>query len=176
MTGAQLLWKSCPFLLGVGAVSALFFYWAGASALWPGLVFWVLLFFPAWEDWHTGYLSDECTIVIAGCGAVHWLWRGTEVDLAAAAVTWGFLALLWRRDMVGEGDPWLGTAIALWLSWSECILFLWGSFVIGGLAGALLLLVRQKNLSDMLPFAPCLCLSGGITYAWGSVLWSALFG
>lgn len=173
---ARFLREAGPFLVGLGAVSAWLLHWAGASALWPGLMLWVLLLFPAWEDWRTGYLSDHWSLLIGVCGAVHWLWRGNGPDLAAAATVWLFFALLCHWDLLGEGDLWLGSAIALWLSWSECILFLWGAFVIGGLAGLFLVLTERKGLADALPFAPCLCLAGGIAYAWGPVLWSALFG
>ncbi len=159
---------------GVLLAAALALYLTG-TPLGIGLLFAALLFLPAWEDWHTGYISDRHSLLLAAGGAVHWLCFGTMTDLLGAAGAAALFLLLSRYDAAGAGDIYLAGAAALWLTWQECILFLWGAFAIGGLIGAWLVLTGKKALSDSLPFAPCLCLSGGWSYACGSEVWAWLF-
>lgn len=158
---------------GLAAASCPLFLAAGALYLWSGLVFEALLVFPAAEDWRTGYISDAWSLVLFAGGAAHWLLLGRAEDLATAAGIFILFFALARLRAAGEGDAYLAGAAALWLSWEEAAVFLWGAFVLGGLAGAVLVAAGGKRLSEGVPFAPCVAAAGGIAYGAGDALFAA---
>lgn len=146
---------------------------AAARSPWSGAVFVLLLAGAAWEDGRTGWLSDGWALALAAGGFFRWLTGGAWADLLAAALLFLVLCLLARGGAAGWGDAPLAGAAALWLPWEGTLLFAWGACMLGGLAGAMLLLMKRKHLGDGLPLAPFLCVSGGVAYGWGETLWTA---
>lgn len=169
--GLQRMWAPeamLPWILGLAAISCPFFLWHEAMPAWSALWFLVLLIFPAVEDGMTGYISDGWSLAIGISGVGERLLAGDVLGLWGAAVILAFLGglFLWRGEALGEGDIWLGSAIACWLPGCLSILFLWLAFFIGGMAG-IWHLCRGGRGRDSLPFGPFLCLGGGVAYVWG---------
>lgn len=167
-----------PWLIGMAAISFPLFYYLGGWTLWWQFLFWVLLLFPALEDWRTGYISDGWSLAL-GIGAV--LYHGGMGTLDSA---WGGLlagVLLWMvfrlyPQAIGEGDLWLGAAIGTWLSGWEALVCLWLAFVLGSAAGVCHIL-RGGSLKDEMAFGPFLCLSGIVTHLLGKdmIAWYGSF-
>lgn len=157
-----------PWVLGLAAVSCPLFAYSDKISLWSGLLFLALLFFPALEDGMTGYISDGWSLALGLSGVGERLLAGDIGTLWGAALVFLFLGglFLWKREAVGEGDVWLGGAIACWLPGMSALLFLWLAFLFGGAAGAARLCLGGKGKETM-AFGPFLCLGGGAAYVWG---------
>lgn len=164
----------CPVpVLAAAAAGLLAAGLSAARSPWSGAVFVLLLAGAAWEDGRTGYISDVWSLALAAGGLSRWITGGSWPDLFAAGLLFLTLCVLARCGAAGGGDAPLAGAAALWLPWEGTLLFAWGACVLGGLAGAALLLMKRKRLRDGLPFAPFLCLSGGAAYVWSETLWTA---
>lgn len=136
-----------------------------------GVVFLALLAGAALEDWRTGYISDGWSLAAGLFGAVRLFVSGSFLPLVSAAAVFFFFLCLRCFRCAGEGDGLLASAAALWMSPESCAVFLWTAFVLGGLAGAVFLISGKRKKEDRLPFAPFLCIAGGIAYGWGDALW-----
>ncbi len=171
----------CPLLFWTAwgaAVLCPFFFMSGLMDLWWSLLLWVLLLFPAAEDGATGYVSDGWSLALGLAGAVYHFFDPAagngflSVILILSGLYWSF------PGSMGEGDLFLAGAASLWLSLPASILFLWISFVTGGIAGAFLILFKRRKITEGIPFIPFLCLGGGMAYVleeWADRLWFCLF-
>ncbi len=88
-------------------------------------------------------------------------------SLAAAAVTALVFGALALRGWMGMGDAKLAAAIALASGPALALVTLWIAFVLGGLAGVALLLLRRAGRGSAIPFGPFLALAA-IAAALGS--------
>ena len=136
-----------------------------------GVVFLALLAGAALEDWRTGYISDGWSLAAGLFGTVRLFVSGSFLPLVSAAAVFFFFLCLRCFRCAGEGDGFLASAAALWMSPESCAVFLWTALVLGGLAGAGVLISGKRKKEDRLPFEPFLCIAGGIAYGWGDVLW-----
>lgn len=155
-----------------------FFFVSGHINLWWSLFFWILLLFPASEDGATGYVSDGWSLSLGLAGAAHHFFDPASGNgfLLVIVILFGLYWLF--PGSMGEGDLFLAGAAALWLSLPASILFLWISFVAGGIAGTLLILFKRRKITEGIPFIPFLCLGGGMAYALEELadrLWLCLF-
>ncbi len=143
-----------------------------------GLLFCVLLWLPAKEDWTTGFISDWQTGLLAAFGFLYWIWTGTPASLWAAVLVFLFFGTLFFlfRGAMGSGDIFLAGAISLWLSPEASAVFVWLSFLLGAAGALLLILFHMKQFSDGLCFAPFMCTAGAISYFWGERLWDGWLG
>ncbi|HEY8347600.1 MAG TPA: A24 family peptidase [Symbiobacteriaceae bacterium] len=98
--------------------------------------------------------------------------------LAGAAAGFGFLLLLalLARGGMGMGDVKLAGVIGLFLGIRWISMGLLIAFILGGLVGIFLLLVRRKGRKDEIPFGPFLALGAVITAIYGSAIWSWYIG
>lgn len=162
-----------PWVLGLAALSCPLFARYDGISLWSGLLFLALLSFPALEDGMTGYISDGWSLAIGFCGVGQRLLAGDILALWGALLVFSFLGglFLWKREALGEGDVWLGGAIACWLPGMSALVFLWLAFLLGGAAGGVRLLCGGRG-ADAMAFGPFLCLGGGAAYVWGERLLS----
>lgn len=91
-------------------------------------------------------------------------------DMGRAVLIGGGLMLLIAiisRGM-GDGDVKCSAVLGIWLGWPNILLALFLSFIIGGLAGAILLLTGLRDRKDRIPFGPFICTGAFITLLYGT--------
>ena len=140
--------------------------WLGA----PGLswCYGPLLLLPAIEDWRSGYISDGWSVLLFLCG-VSLAWRGGFLveSLLAAGLTlllYGLLYMISRKSL-GEGDIFLATAAAAWLTPLGALLSLWLSAMSALLYVGALAALGKFSISMEIRFAPFIAMGGLVTYA-----------
>ena len=76
---------------------------------------------------------------------------------------------------MGEGDIKLGFALGWLLGWPDTVVALTLSFLIGGVAGFVLMASRKKTMKDFLPLAPFLITGTVLTIFFGYRIVSGYF-
>lgn len=84
----------------------------------------------------------------------------------------GFIMLLIifasRGEGMGGGDMKFAVALGFWLNWQLLLLTLLLAFILGGIAGAVLLLLGLKGRKDGIPFGPYISLAAMLSMLYGS--------
>lgn len=91
--------------------------------------------------------------------------------LIGSLVGGGFLFLLVvlsRGAAMGMGDVKLMAVLGLFLGWRSALLTLFLSFILGGLFGVLLLLLKRKGRKDAIPFGPWIALAATVSILYGN--------
>ncbi len=129
----------------------------------------VLLFFPALEDWRTGYISDGWSFLIGACGLFtayfHHELLTSISSFGIGVFILGTLYFLFP-SAIGLGDVFLFGALSLWLSPFFCVFSLWLSSVM-----ALFYCFFGKKIKRSVRFAPFLCFAGGVSYGLSQLDW-----
>ncbi|MFZ5376734.1 MAG: prepilin peptidase [Patescibacteria group bacterium] len=71
----------------------------------------------------------------------------------------------------GFGDVKLAVPLALILGWPKILVAIFLSFLLGGLVGVVLLVLKKKKLGQVVPFGPFLVISTTIALLWGNQIW-----
>jgi leader peptidase (prepilin peptidase)/N-methyltransferase len=104
-------------------------------------------------------------------GALGPLWRGLA---GAAAYFTGLLVLaVIARGGFGFGDVKLATLLGLFAahrSWGSLGVAALSAFIIGGLAGALLLMARRVGRKETIPFGPAMIVGAYLAVVWGDAI------
>jgi prepilin signal peptidase PulO-like enzyme (type II secretory pathway) len=122
-------------------------------------------------DLSSHIIPDSLNVFVALLSAIAFLarWEGSPLDhviglfavslplWAVAAVTKGF----------GGGDIKLFAVLGLMLGWKLVVLTAVLSFVIGGIAGIILLMTRRAASGTKIAFGPFICVSAVIASVWG---------
>lgn len=151
-TGAQ--WFGSPFLL--------VFVWSALSIL-------TILFV---TDLRYGLLPDVITIPAIGFFIIFQFARGA-LDwslVAALSVGGGFFLLqhlVSRGRWVGGGDIRLGALIGVLVGWPHILGVLIGSYCLGGIVAAWLLITHRARLGATLPLGTFLTLTAAVFLFWG---------
>jgi leader peptidase (prepilin peptidase)/N-methyltransferase len=147
-------------------------------------------------DYDHQLILDKLLIWFAGAGLIinfllnnsmYWLtyigWTGliltnyvSYLDLILTAFVGGAFMLLLAvisRGGMGGGDIKFVAALGLWFGWKLTLVALLLSFIIGGLGGGLLLVLRLKKRRDLIPFGPFIAVGSFITALYGKliILW-----
>ena len=81
----------------------------------------------------------------------------------------GIIGIIWaltRGKAMGAGDIEIAAVLGLWLGFPKIITGLWFAFVIGGIYGAYLLLIKKAGMKSQIPFGPFLLIGGLIAYTY----------
>lgn len=96
------------------------------------------------------------------------------IDMMLGGVVSAFvpatLVAISNGKWMGAGDIKLALLLGLFLGYPKAIVLLLLSFIIGSIAGLILIALKRKKLKDNLPFAPFLIFSSLITLFWGEYL------
>ncbi len=98
--------------------------------------------------------------------------------ILGAVLLSGFFALLIalsRGRAMGWGDVKFGFALGLLFGWSDSILILMLSYIIGSLISIPLILQRKKKMKDMIPFGPFLVLGSTTVFLFGFAIMKGYF-
>ncbi|WP_299493177.1 A24 family peptidase [uncultured Shewanella sp.] len=82
-------------------------------------------------------------------------------------VFWGF-KLLTNKEGMGYGDFKLLAVLGAWVGWQMLPIILILSSVVGAIVGIMMVLTKQKQYSQAIPFGPYLAIAGWITMIWGT--------
>jgi leader peptidase (prepilin peptidase)/N-methyltransferase len=96
------------------------------------------------------------------------------IGLAAMAVAYFLLAFLWKGSM-GLGDVKLAGVLGLFLGWSgwgSLLVGAFGAFILGGIFGLVLILLRKTTRKSGIPFGPWMVLGAWIGILFGNQLWT----
>ena len=89
---------------------------------------------------------------------------------AAAAGFFGFLVLVTRGRGMGTGDVTLAAFLGLWLGWPKILLAVWLAFILGAVAGLVLIGLKLKRFGQTIPFGPFMIAGSIIAEIWGLTL------
>ena len=90
---------------------------------------------------------------------LHGDWMAAVRGLAAMAALWCFYFVLYYVGGMGFGDVKLAGLLGLylgWLGWSSVLVGTFTGFLVGGLAGAVLLATRRAGRRTAIPFGPAM--------------------
>ncbi len=106
-------------------------------------------------------------IILKGFSSSSFVWY-----LAGLGVAWGVIGLIRivSRGGMGDGDSYIALMVASFLDFKLTVLMLFLSFVVGGIVGVLLLLMKRKGRKDALPFGPFLGVGGMLAYLCGDFI------
>lgn len=82
----------------------------------------------------------------------------------------GLLVAGSRGRWMGHGDWKFVTALGLLFGWPHILILLGTAFVLGGVAGAIILVLRLKKLKDAIPFGPFLAAASVLVMIFGDVI------
>ncbi|WP_297082202.1 A24 family peptidase [uncultured Demequina sp.] len=90
-----------------------------------------------------------------------------------------FAAALVYPGGMGFGDVKLAGVIGMalgWLGWGELVVGSFAAFLLGGVAGVVLMLARRADRRSGIPFGPWMVGGAAVGVAWGAPLWDAYTG
>ncbi|MEK7504512.1 MAG: prepilin peptidase [Patescibacteria group bacterium] len=128
-----------------------------------GFMYWMMLII-AFMDWETMLVSDWLVIIWAILVVLN---GGTSI--LGGLVGLGIIGIIWaltRGKAMGAGDIEIAAVLGLWLGFPKIITGLWFAFVIGGIYGAYLLLIKKAGMKSQIPFGPFLLIGGLIAYTY----------
>ncbi|MEK7624289.1 MAG: prepilin peptidase [Patescibacteria group bacterium] len=103
------------------------------------------------------------------------IWFNHLFSALVSGVFFGLMFFLGKGKTLGEGDIKLGFALGWLLGWPDTIVALTLSFLIGGVAGFVLMASRKKTMKDFLPLAPFLITGTVLTIFFGYRIVSGYF-
>ncbi|MBN3032796.1 MAG: prepilin peptidase [Candidatus Saganbacteria bacterium] len=156
--------------------------WWGTGGSWFDFFFWALflsaLLVLAFIDLEHQLLPDAVSLVGLICGLLYNSWRG-EFFTALAGLALGF-AILWaisflgkliyRKDVLGEGDWLLGAFLGAYLGWQQVIVAIFLAYMLAALVAVVLIVRGKARLEHYIPFAPALASGGTLSLFWGHQL------
>lgn len=101
-------------------------------------------------------------------------WRAALIGGVLAFVV-VYLAVLFSRGGLGEGDVTLSTFLGFILGFPHIILSLTFGVFLGGFVAFLLLITRRVNLKTFIPYGPFLTITGWVMLIWGAEIWAYYF-
>lgn len=104
------------------------------------------------------------------------IWANHILAAAAVAAFFGLLILVTRGKGMGMGDVKLAAPLGLIFGWPDIVLVVVTAFVLGALAGVLLIIRGKKTMKGSLPFAPFLIAGAAIVFFAGFRIASAYLG
>lgn len=78
---------------------------------------------------------------------------------------------LYNQEAIGMGDTVLSGVLGLFLGLKLTAVFLYLSFILGGILGLGILMFRLKNRKDVIPFGPVLLVAAWLALFFGEKLW-----
>ncbi|MBK9740435.1 MAG: prepilin peptidase [Actinobacteria bacterium] len=118
-------------------------------------------------------------LVLDGLLSDHWPWQSMLIGAGAWLVLIGGLWFFSGGRGMGFGDVKLAPVLGATLGWvgvGSALVGLMAAFVLGGVAGVLLLILRRAGRRSQIPFGPYLLVGALVGLFWGGALWDAYVG
>lgn len=150
----------------------------GLSAFWAYAIFASLLIVIFFIDLKHLVILDELCYLGITVGLVHNLILGSILSsLAGAALGFGLLWLIgwlgkkyYKKEALGEGDLKLAAMLGAFLGWEQILLVIFLAYLLGAIAGLMLLGLKIKKMDEYIPFGPALAAGAFIAMFWGKFL------
>lgn len=97
---------------------------------------------------------------------------GAAVGYMSLFSLFWFFKLLTGKEGMGFGDFKLFAVFGAWLGWQLLPLLILMASVVGAIVGIALMLFRNHQREQGIPFGPYLAIAGWITLLWGEGIWS----
>jgi len=81
---------------------------------------------------------------------------------------------VYKKEAVGMGDIKCAVALGLNLGLKTSLIGFYIAFVLGGVIGLSLIVLKRKTRQDYIPFGPFLIAGAFISFFWGSQLWNLI--
>jgi leader peptidase (prepilin peptidase) / N-methyltransferase len=139
----------------------------------------ILLF----TDLETQLLPNSITYLITSSGLLFFTIEHLAVKAVLGLLT-GFVTfyliavvgkLVYKKDVIGGGDIKLAAGIGAFWGTQLCIISIYVSFVLGGVAAVMLLLLKKKDRQSNIAFGPALIIGTFIALSFKDVLWTLFF-
>ncbi|HEY9412304.1 MAG TPA: A24 family peptidase [Jiangellaceae bacterium] len=132
-------------------------------------------------DWLTlpALAAGAVALAVAAAATGSWADYGRAWAGAGATTVFYLVLVLIRPADLGLGDVKLAAAVGLllgWLGWSYVVLGIFLAFVLGGLAGIILLALRKVKRRTALPFGPFMLAGMIVAVVWGAPIIDAYLG
>ncbi len=154
---------------------AIFLSQRDLSILVIDLVFLYFLIAIAFIDWNEMIIEPRVIIlgIVLRLAWLVWFDRHTFLyylgSMCIAAGAFYFIAFFYEtlrhQQGLGDGDAAVVGVIALWVGWEALSVIVLIAALAGLVIGGMLLILKNRPLfTSRVPFAPFLCLSGGLVY------------
>jgi leader peptidase (prepilin peptidase)/N-methyltransferase len=170
----------------VESLTAFLFVWCFSVFGWTGetvsaCVFASFMVVITFIDYDHQLILDKVLIWFALAGVLirYYLGSPLPLDMGLASLVGGgllFAIALLSRGGMGGGDVKFSFVLGLWLGWPDILLALFLSFIIGGLAGVILLVTGLRGRKDMIPFGPFICMGAFFSLLYGRDILAWYFG
>jgi leader peptidase (prepilin peptidase)/N-methyltransferase len=138
-----------------------------------GLVFVVLMVVITFIDLDHQLILNRISYPGIAAGIVFAILQGRAVpSLLSAAGAAGLILVIIvvSRGGMGGGDVKLAAMIGAFLGWPGVAVALFAAFMIGGVAGVVLLALRLRGRKDAIPFGPALAAGALVSLFWGAAI------
>lgn len=95
------------------------------------------------------------------------IWLNHLIGFIFAVIVFGLIIFVSKGKGMGFGDLKLAAALGLIFGWPDILMALTSSFLIGGLIGIILIILKKKKMKDGLPFGPFLVTAAALTFFFG---------
>jgi leader peptidase (prepilin peptidase)/N-methyltransferase len=170
----------------VESLTAFLFVWCFSVFGWTGetvsaCVFASFMVVITFIDYDHQLILDKVLIWFALAGVLIRYYLGSPLlhDMGLASLVGGgllFAIALLSRGGMGGGDVKFSFVLGIWLGWPDILLALFLSFIIGGLAGVILLVTGLRGRKDMIPFGPFICMGAFFSLLYGRDILAWYFG
>ena len=149
----------------------------GSAAFFAGILLIGFLISIAFIDYDWHLIFDKVLLSFAFCGGAVQIFLGqtSYLNMLLGFLTGGGCLLLFMilsHGGMGGGDVKFAAALGIWFGWQDILLILWIAFVLGGLAGIVLLATGKKTRKDFVPFGPFLAFAAFFIYLYGNSILS----
>ena len=95
------------------------------------------------------------------------IWLNHLIGLIFAAFVFWLIIFLSRGKGMGWGDFKLACALGLIFGWPDILMVFVLSFLLGGLSGIILIILKKKKLKEAVPFGPFLVIGATLVFFFG---------
>ena len=169
------------FELLFGVLFYLFYRYFGFN--WQLIWFYALfslLFYISYYDILTQEISEKTIVVLLTIILVEQLIsKSIGLNSLYGALMSGFIIFLFnyfsKGKAMGFGDVELALVLGFWLKLKFSLIFILIAFILGGIYGAIILVLKFANLKDKIAFVPFMTISSLIVYFWGDIIHNFFF-
>ncbi len=160
--------------------------WPVLFELWLAYLFWLIVLLVMWLivlfDGFYMIIPDKLVAILYLLSGFFLLWQGQqnwqEYNFSSTFIVIVLVELLFlglwlgtKRKGFGDGDVKLIGPLILLMGYPHAVVGVFLAFILGAVYGILLMVIKNKNLKQAVPFGPFLILGCWIALLWGKQIW-----